>query len=63
MKDLNAVLQMAAEAGSPVFGGALAQQLYRSIRATGEEVGRLDYSVVARIFEEVNGVDLRLPEK
>ncbi|MEO6457672.1 MAG: NAD(P)-dependent oxidoreductase [Chloroflexia bacterium] len=62
MKDLNAALQWAGELGAPAFAGALAQQLYRTIKASEDDVGRLDYSVVARLYEDANGVQLRLPQ-
>ena len=57
MKDLNAALQWANEMGAPTFGGSVAQQLYRLAKASGG--ARLDYSVVARIYEEACGVELR----
>lgn len=58
MKDLNAALQWANELQAPTFGGALAQQLYKLAKAEGG--GRLDYSVVARLYEKANGVHLTL---
>lgn len=58
MKDLGAALQSARELGVPAFGGALAQQLYALARA--EHGGKLDYSVVARLYEQATGTDLRL---
>jgi 3-hydroxyisobutyrate dehydrogenase-like beta-hydroxyacid dehydrogenase len=58
MKDLRAALGWAGELGLPTFGGAMAQQLYKLVR-TGE-TARLDYSVVASIYEEAAGVRLRL---
>lgn len=58
MKDLRAALSWAGELGLPTFGGAMAQQLYKLARADG--AGRLDYSVVASIYEEAAGVKLRL---
>ena len=57
-KDLNAALQSARELGSPSFAGALAQQLYALVAA--QEGGRLDYSVVAKLYESAAGVGLRL---
>jgi 3-hydroxyisobutyrate dehydrogenase-like beta-hydroxyacid dehydrogenase len=57
MKDLNAALQWANEMGAPTFGGSVVQQLYRLAKASGG--ARLDYSVVARIYEEACGVELR----
>ena len=57
-KDLSAALAWAKESGVPAFGGALAQQLYRIEQARG--AGRLDYSTVARIYEEAAGITLRL---
>jgi 3-hydroxyisobutyrate dehydrogenase-like beta-hydroxyacid dehydrogenase len=57
MKDLAAALQSARELGLPAFGGALAQQLYAMARA--EHGGKLDYSVVARLYEQATGVTLR----
>ncbi len=63
IKDLNAALQLAGELGAPAFAGSLAQQLYRIVRATGDGAGRLDYSVVASLYEEANDIQLRLPEK
>ncbi len=57
MKDLRAALEWANELGSPAFGGALAQQLYRLAKAKG--AGRLDYSVVAQVYEEASGIALR----
>ena len=57
MKDLRAALEWASELGSPAHAGALAQQLYGMVKADG--AGRLDYSVVARIYEEASGVALR----
>ncbi|HKP54275.1 MAG TPA: NAD(P)-dependent oxidoreductase [Chloroflexia bacterium] len=57
MKDLRAALEWANELGSPAFGGALAQQLYRLAKAKG--AGRLDYSIVAQLYEEASGVALR----
>jgi 3-hydroxyisobutyrate dehydrogenase-like beta-hydroxyacid dehydrogenase len=59
-KDLGAALVAAKELGIPAFGGALAQQLYALARARGG--GRLDYSVVARLYEEATGTELRLGE-
>jgi 3-hydroxyisobutyrate dehydrogenase-like beta-hydroxyacid dehydrogenase len=59
-KDLNAALSWAKDMGVPMFGGSLAQQLYRIEQAKG--AGRSDYSTVARIYEEVAGVKLRLGE-
>jgi len=47
--------------GVPVFGGAVAQQLYRLAQTQGS--GRLDYSAVARIYEEAAGVELRKGRK
>jgi len=58
MKDLRAALSWADELQAPTFGGSLAQQLYRMAKIEGG--GRLDYSVVARLYEEANGVQLRL---
>jgi 3-hydroxyisobutyrate dehydrogenase-like beta-hydroxyacid dehydrogenase len=57
MKDLSASIKWAADMGVPVFGGAVAQQLYRLAQTEGS--GRLDYSAVARIYEEAAGVELR----
>jgi 3-hydroxyisobutyrate dehydrogenase-like beta-hydroxyacid dehydrogenase len=57
-KDLNAALNWAKESGVPAFGGSLAQQLYRLEQANGN--GRLDYSTVARVYEEAAGISLRL---
>jgi len=62
-KDLNAAMQWASELGAPAFGGALAQQLYRTIKGSEDGAGRLDYSVVARLYEEANGVQLRLSQE
>jgi 3-hydroxyisobutyrate dehydrogenase-like beta-hydroxyacid dehydrogenase len=61
MKDLRAALSWANELGLPTFGGALAQQLFRLVRT--EETSRLDYSVVAQLYEEAAGVRLRLDSK
>lgn len=58
MKDLRAAIEWANELGSPAFAGALAQELYRLVKARG--AGRLDYSVVAQVYEEAAGVELRL---
>jgi 3-hydroxyisobutyrate dehydrogenase-like beta-hydroxyacid dehydrogenase len=58
MKDLRAALSWADELQAPTFGGSLAQQLYRMAKIEGG--GRLDYSAVARLYEEANGVKLRL---
>ncbi|MDQ3707160.1 MAG: NAD(P)-dependent oxidoreductase [Chloroflexota bacterium] len=58
MKDLRAALSWAGELGLPTFCGAMSQQLYKLAR-TGE-TARLDYSVVASIYEEAAGVKLRL---
>lgn len=58
LKDLRAALSWANEQGLPAFGGSLAQQLYRLART--DETARLDYSVVAAIYEEAAGVRLRL---
>ncbi|MDQ3930502.1 MAG: NAD(P)-dependent oxidoreductase [Chloroflexota bacterium] len=58
MKDLRAALSWAGELGLPTFGGAMSQQLYKLART--EETARLDYSVVASIYEEAAGVKLRL---
>jgi 3-hydroxyisobutyrate dehydrogenase-like beta-hydroxyacid dehydrogenase len=58
MKDLRAAIEWANELGSPAFAGALAQQLYRLVGAEG--AGRLDYSVVAQIYEKAAGIELRL---
>lgn len=57
MKDLRAALNWANEMGAPAFGGALAQQLYKLARTP--ETARLDYSVVAKVYEEASGVSLR----
>jgi 3-hydroxyisobutyrate dehydrogenase len=57
MKDLSASVKWAADMGVPVFGGAVAQQLYRLAQSEGS--GKLDYSAVARIYEEAAGVVLR----
>jgi 3-hydroxyisobutyrate dehydrogenase-like beta-hydroxyacid dehydrogenase len=59
IKDLNSALRWSAEMQMPAFGGALAQQLYRLAQVEG--AGKLDYSVVARFYEEAAGVQLRLP--
>ena len=58
MKDLSAAMRWAADLGLPSFGGALAQQLYRIAQAEGQ--GRMDYSTVAKLYEDVAGVELRL---
>jgi 3-hydroxyisobutyrate dehydrogenase len=58
MKDLTAALRWAADMGLPTFGGSLAQQLYRLAQAGGS--GKLDYSVVAELYERAAGVELRL---
>ncbi|MEO8284861.1 MAG: NAD(P)-dependent oxidoreductase [Chloroflexota bacterium] len=60
MKDLSAALKWAAEMGMPTFAGSLSQQLYRIRQSEGD--GRLDYSVVAKIYESVADVKLRLGE-
>lgn len=57
MKDLRAALNWANELGAPAFAGALAQQLYKVVRTA--DTARLDYSVVARIYEEAVGITLR----
>ncbi len=57
MKDLGAALQWAEQMGVPTFGGSLSQQLYRLARADGG--AKLDYSAVARLYEEAAGVELR----
>lgn len=57
VKDLNAALRWATDLGLPTFGGALAQQLYRLSQAEG--YGKLDYSAVARVYEDAAGVQLR----
>lgn len=57
MKDLSASVKWAADMGVPVFGGALALQLYRLAQTEG--LGKMDYSAVARIYEEAAGVELR----
>jgi 3-hydroxyisobutyrate dehydrogenase-like beta-hydroxyacid dehydrogenase len=56
-KDLAAALAWAKDLGVPAFSGALAQQLYRLEQARG--AGRLDYSTVARIYEEAAGISIR----
>ncbi|MFL5733232.1 MAG: NAD(P)-dependent oxidoreductase [Chloroflexia bacterium] len=56
-KDLNAALASAKDLGVPVFAGAQAQQLYALAQARGD--GRLDYSVVARLYEETTHAELR----
>lgn len=61
MKDLRAALKWADELGAPAFGGAMAQQLYKLARTPG--TSRLDYSVVASIYEEAAGISLRLAGK
>jgi 3-hydroxyisobutyrate dehydrogenase len=58
MKDLTAALRWAADMGLPTFGGSLAQQLYRVAQADGS--GKLDYSVVAQIYERAAGIELKL---
>ncbi len=58
MKDLNAALRWADDIGLPTFGGAVAKQLYRLAQAEG--YGRMDYSAVARLYETVAGVELRM---
>jgi 3-hydroxyisobutyrate dehydrogenase-like beta-hydroxyacid dehydrogenase len=60
MKDLGAALASAKDLGVPAFGGALAQQLYTLVKAQG--TGKLDYSVVARLYEEAADTELRLPK-
>jgi 3-hydroxyisobutyrate dehydrogenase-like beta-hydroxyacid dehydrogenase len=60
MKDLRAALSWAGELGLPAFGGAMAQQLYKLART--EDTARMDYSVVASIYEEAAGVRLRLED-
>jgi 3-hydroxyisobutyrate dehydrogenase-like beta-hydroxyacid dehydrogenase len=57
LKDVRAALRSAEELGVPVFGGALAEQLYKLTRV--EQGGRLDYSAVARLYEQAAGVELR----
>jgi len=57
-KDLRAALEWAAELRAPTLAGALAQQLYRLAQNDG--AGRLDYSSVAKFYEEAVGVELRL---
>jgi 3-hydroxyisobutyrate dehydrogenase-like beta-hydroxyacid dehydrogenase len=57
MKDLRAALEWARESDAPVFAGALAEQLFRLVRTP--ENARHDYSVVARFYENANGVELR----
>ncbi len=57
MKDLSASVKWAADMGVPVFGGAVAQQLFRLAQTEGS--GKLDYSAVARIYEAAAGVELR----
>jgi 3-hydroxyisobutyrate dehydrogenase-like beta-hydroxyacid dehydrogenase len=57
-KDLAAALSSAKDLGVPVFGGALAQQLYALAKA--HDGGKLDYSVVARLYEEAASTELRL---
>ncbi len=61
MKDLRAALSWANELGAPAFCGALAQQLYKLARTS--DTARLDYSVVASIYEDAAGVSLRLAER
>jgi 3-hydroxyisobutyrate dehydrogenase-like beta-hydroxyacid dehydrogenase len=58
MKDLTAALRWAGEMGLPTFGGSMAQQLYRLAQADGS--GKMDYSVVAQIYERAGDVQLRL---
>ncbi|MDQ5822722.1 MAG: NAD(P)-dependent oxidoreductase [Chloroflexota bacterium] len=58
VKDLRAALSWAGELGLPTFGGAMSQQLYKLART--DATARLDYSVVASIYEEAAGVKLRL---
>jgi 3-hydroxyisobutyrate dehydrogenase-like beta-hydroxyacid dehydrogenase len=60
LKDLNAALRWADDLGLPTFGGALAKQLYRLAQSDG--LGRMDYAAVARLYESVAGVELRLPQ-
>lgn len=57
MKDLNAALKWADDLGLPAFGGGMAKQLYRLAQTDG--LGRMDYSAVARLYEEAAGVELR----
>jgi 3-hydroxyisobutyrate dehydrogenase-like beta-hydroxyacid dehydrogenase len=57
-KDLRAALQWAQDEGAPTFAGALAQELYSLVRS--DENAREDYSIVTRIYEAENGVELRL---
>ena len=59
VKDLNAALRWADDLGLPTFGGAIAKQLYSMAQAGG--YGRMDYSAVARLYETVAGVELRMP--
>jgi 3-hydroxyisobutyrate dehydrogenase-like beta-hydroxyacid dehydrogenase len=61
MKDLSASVKWAADMGVPVFGGAVAQQLYRLAQTDG--FGKLDYSAVAKIYEDAAGVELRSDQK
>ena len=58
MKDLAAALASAKDLGVPTFAGSLAQQLYTLARS--EHGGRLDYSVVAQLYEGATGEKLRL---
>ena len=57
LKDLRAALRSAEELGVPVFGGTLAEQLYKLARV--EQGGRTDYSAVARLYEQAAGIELR----
>lgn len=59
VKDLNAALRWADDLGLPTFGGSMAKQLYRLAQSEG--YGKLDYSAVARLYEAVAEVELRLP--
>lgn len=60
MKDLSAGLQLADELGAPASEATIAHKLYETAKSTVEGAGRLDYSVVARLYERANSVELRL---
>jgi 4-hydroxybutyrate dehydrogenase/sulfolactaldehyde 3-reductase len=59
-KDLGLALGMGARLGVPLAGGAVCRELYTHARAAGK--GRLDWSAVLTVVEEVAGCRVRLQE-
>jgi 3-hydroxyisobutyrate dehydrogenase len=56
-KDLGLAMTLSREQGVPVLMGALTHQMYLYMKSSG--LGKKDFSVVTKLFEELNNVRLR----